>query len=316
MSSIKKPILESENTPIQTAFSQQRIEAWRPLFTPTIVFTLSVIVGSLFLGVGLYFMNMTDSMYEEEIRYDDVCSENSTCIVNFSVTNEVSNVYMFYKLTNFYQNHRRYVFSRNYEQLRGEYVDFDDMENCDPYRSINGSTEPKNWILPCGAVANSYFNDSYEILKESGEPVPTTYSGIAWRSDLEKLFKNLSSEYKTGYRWMNLSNIEGEQRNEHFIVWMRTSSLPTFIKLFARNIKLDPGNYSLVINNQYPKHAFGGEKSVILSTLTIFGGKNTLIYMSYIVVGSSFLVFSFFVLMIRICCPRELGDANYVKFND
>jgi len=57
-------------------------------------------------------------------------------------------------LENFYQNHRRYVKSRNDEQLGGEAVSISSLnEECEPFDVVNG-----NAVAPCGAIANSLFN--------------------------------------------------------------------------------------------------------------------------------------------------------------
>ena len=67
-------------------------------------------------------------------------------------------VYMYYGLTNFYQNHRRYVKSRDDNQLLGKlnpkYVSYD----CMPY---DYTTNEKKPIAPCGAIANSLFSGKY-----------------------------------------------------------------------------------------------------------------------------------------------------------
>lgn len=64
-------------------------------------------------------------------------------------------MYLFYGLSNFYQNHRRYVRSRDDNQLKGDVIDPGSLNaDCDPYRTANSSTG----YAPCGAIANSLFN--------------------------------------------------------------------------------------------------------------------------------------------------------------
>lgn len=41
-------------------------------------------------------------------------------------------VYVYYQLDNFYQNHRRYVKSRENSQLAGQYLEVSELSNCDP----------------------------------------------------------------------------------------------------------------------------------------------------------------------------------------
>ena len=62
-------------------------------------------------------------------------------------------VYIYYGLSNFYQNHRRYVKSRDDHQLLGS-LDSQSTE-CEPFLS---DPETKQTVVPCGAIANSLFN--------------------------------------------------------------------------------------------------------------------------------------------------------------
>ena len=61
-----------------------------------------------------------------------------------------------YGLTNFYQNHRRYVKSRDESQLLGD-VKKTPNTDCKPFdeMDVDGKKVP---IVPCGAIANSLFN--------------------------------------------------------------------------------------------------------------------------------------------------------------
>lgn len=92
---------------------------------------------------------------------------------------------MYYGLTNFYQNHRRYVKSRDDNQLLGEF-DQPPSTDCAPF---DKDSEGRS-IVPCGAIANSLFNDSLSITSESNGVVPVLRTGIAWPSDKEIKFRN------------------------------------------------------------------------------------------------------------------------------
>ena len=43
-------------------------------------------------------------------------------------------IYVYYQLDNFYQNHRRYVKSRSNEQLMGNNLSVDQLDDCDPIK--------------------------------------------------------------------------------------------------------------------------------------------------------------------------------------
>ena len=83
-------------------------------------------------------------------------AEQQQCIIEFQVVADLkSSVFLYYKLTNFYQNHRRYVKSLDTKQLKGKFVSVSQLEkgDCKPLASINGTA-----IYPCGLIANSQFN--------------------------------------------------------------------------------------------------------------------------------------------------------------
>ena len=117
-------------------------------------------------------------------------------------------VYFYYGLVNYYQNHRRYVRSRDDNQLLGK--DSAVATECEPYErgSLNGTTKD---YAPCGAIANSKFNgektfhliehlflfvielDSLSLTYNGNQTVPFLNTGIAWSTDREVKFKNPSN---------------------------------------------------------------------------------------------------------------------------
>lgn len=79
---------------------------------------------------------------------------------------------------------------------------------------------------------------------------------------------------------------------------MRVAAFPNFRKLWGRiETSLEPGDYTLTIENNFPVGSFDGSKKVVLSTANAFGGKNTFLSIAYLVVGSlCFLVFFGFLI--------------------
>lgn len=74
-------------------------------------------------------------------------------------------VYFYYGLINYYQNHRRYVKSRDDNQLLGKTDAV--SSDCQPYqKSSNGSGAD---YAPCGAIANSKFNGLFHSMISSAE---------------------------------------------------------------------------------------------------------------------------------------------------
>ena len=170
----------------------------------------------------------------------------------------------YYRLTNFYQNHRRYVKSLDTAQLSGTARSASQIRSgdCDPLKT-HSNGKP---YYPCGLIANSKFNDSYETLSyesanaDEANVYNMTSTGIAWGNE-----KNLYgvSKYQPGDvmpppGWAAQYPADGytDERglpdlhtDEAFQVWMRTAGLPTFSKLAMRNDHdvLKAGTYRLKI---------------------------------------------------------------------
>ena len=87
-------------------------------------------------------------------------SDKKQCVIEFDVPADLRpTVLLYYKLSNFYQNHRRYVKSLDSNQLKGKGVSPKTLENgdCKPLASVNNTA-----IYPCGLIANSLFNGQSE----------------------------------------------------------------------------------------------------------------------------------------------------------
>jgi hypothetical protein len=85
--------------------------------------------------------------------------EKCQCTIPFELTTDwTKDVYLYYGLTNFYQNHRRYVKSRDEQQLLGNY-EKEPNTDCEPFAKQKKKVgETLYNVLPCGAIANSLFS--------------------------------------------------------------------------------------------------------------------------------------------------------------
>lgn len=183
------------------------------------MFTFSIF-SVIFLAIGIVLYVMSDQITEMEVRYDERCQsflrKEGGCEIEFgNITSTIEQpIYVYYQLDNFYQNHRRYVKSRDNEQLNGIYKDPVSLDSCDPIIKVKDLWENQKFNLmtppvklddeepaiPCGLVAKSFFNDTFQLFRkdENGKKVTVSISGsnIAWTSDVEYKFKNIQKPPK------------------------------------------------------------------------------------------------------------------------
>jgi LEM3 (ligand-effect modulator 3) family / CDC50 family len=237
---------------------------------------------------------------------------------------------LYYRLTNFYQNHRRYVKSVDQGQLQGENKTPAQLQSdggCTPLTlAPNG-----NPYYPCGLIANSLFNGILSFLEsffygadedtfnspvqlnvDNSSAANVTYvmtnSTIAWASDLARFGKtkytndqvepppNWFHQYPNGYTDEN--PIPDLSTFYEFQVWMRTAGLPTFSKLALRNPNevMKAGTYQIDIAlSMVPVH---NHTLTLDFPVTEYGGTKTLVLSTRTVIGgqNNFLGIAYIVV--------------------
>lgn len=301
---------------ISNRFKQQEMVAWQPLYTPKTVITSLLILGIIFLPIGIAALVASNSIREVSIEYQDTCTPGITgCNINIHLDKSLrAPIYMYYELSNYYQNYRMYAKSKSYDQLTGKWVGYSNIGDCDPIKSANESHDDEDIYYPCGLIAWSMFNDTFQLLDKNGIAISQSKNRIAWKADRD-FYKNVPSEKMLGIPL--IENIE----DEDFLVWMRTSAFPKFRKLYRRieNNKIPGGeligNYSVSIRNNYPVLGYDHKKFVLSETAWI-GGKNPAIGIIYIVASVIMLVTAVAFLVAQIVHPRKFGDLAVVGLED
>ncbi|CAD6338759.1 unnamed protein product [Miscanthus lutarioriparius] len=310
-----KSILTQKFLCTDSKFTQQELPACKPILTPKWVVSVFFIVGVIFVPIGVVSLLAARDVVEIIDRYDEACVpgnmtdnklayiQNETiskeCIRNLTVTKHMKQpIFVYYELDNFYQNHRRYVKSRNDAQLR-DASKANQTSACEPEKTTaNGQP-----IVPCGLIAWSLFNDTYNFTR-GNENLTVDKKDISWKSDREHKFgkdvypSNFQNGALKGGATLNPKIPLSEQ--EDLIVWMRTAALPTFRKLYGRihfDLK-ENDTITVRLNNNYNTYSFGGKKKLVLSTATWLGGKNDFLGFAYLIVGGLciFLAFAFTLL--------------------
>jgi hypothetical protein len=296
------------------------------------------VVGCVFVPLGAACYAADRNVVEIVKRYDDACADGffatdaevatraqidgrgTTCEVTLTAPRSMrAPVFVYYELTNFHQNHRRFVKSRSDEQLAGE-RDAPANSFCDPqaFATVDGARKS---IDPCGLAAWSYFNDTYVFTTRDGvsndssasTPLSVNERGIAWPSDLKHKFADKEPRHHNDDPTTRGGGaVDGTLKSdEHFVVWMRTAAMSTFRKLWGK-IEQDIPKGTVVtvsVANRFNSYKYGGAKKIVLSTTSWLGGKNAFLGVAYLVVGSLCFgasgVFAYFAMY----PPRTLGDV-------
>ena len=185
----------------------------------------------------------------------------------------------------------------------------------DPNNNIDG--EP---IVPCGALANSMFDDKIQ-LHIGLEDLPVANTSIATRFDLGRFAnKNGSETYYKGKaakptNWSRpIWEIEGGLENKDFVVWMRSSPKSTFRKLWKRiasNGLSFQGNYTICIENNYNVSYFNGRKKIIASQVNMFGNKDKVMGRLALLTSFMFSLFGIFFLILSKLEKRYISTGKH-----
>lgn len=272
------------------------------------------------------------------------------CEIFFTLTSTLQpTVLLYYKMTNYYQNHRRYVKSIDMNQLLGKNVSASDLQggNCKPL-----GRDGDLGIYPCGLIANSMFNDtiyppvllnapttnSLGKRQDTGatRQYPMSEKNIIWPGEKKKYQKTsqnpnelIPPPYWRGsfpagayapYSFPNgySERIYDPSDDEHFMVWMTIAGLPTFRKLYMRNDNdpLQSGRYSITIFDNYPVDMFHGTKSIVISTVTWVGGRSVFLGAAFIATAALCVLLGLIFTARHLIRPRKLGDLSLLSWNE
>lgn len=322
----KEQLLEEyeRSKPEDTDFRQQRLRSWQPLLIPKFVVLTFFCLGCVFFPVGFVVWRASDTVHELSQRYDNIpCDTDTTkytdCIKTVPITlkeNMDKPIYFYYELTDFFQNHRRYVKSRADDQIHD--TSNPTLSTCDPLEKNGNLT-----LYPCGLISASVFNDTFEAtvtpVNTDTPEIITEWieKGISWDVDRNyKFVEAYPNNENFPYDKLTRQGPYGtmpELNDEHLMNWMRTAAFSDFKKLYAIiNRKLYKGDIiNVSIYDQFD-NSYGGHKSIFISTASWIGGKNPVLAYLYIGVGAFCFLMMICVFLKQMLKPRKLGDMANV----
>ncbi|RSL91778.1 hypothetical protein BHE90_011519 [Fusarium euwallaceae] len=279
------------------------------------------------------------------ITFDQVTNNYTMCTIDFFLPEDLKPpVLFYYHLTNFNQNHRKYITSRHKEQLKGKDASLSSIkDSCHPAETRMAMEDGQEKIIyPCGAIANSVFNDTFanpkrilDLSDTSSRMQTITYNmsrvGIASSQD-KSLYRptsysipenagandsiivpppNWAERYPRGYHRGNMFN---PAEDEAFMVWMRTAASPSFAKLAMRNNDqpMKRGIYRLEMFSHFPIQKNDGKKSVIITSPSSGVSYNGFLGTAYMITGSISLVLAVLFSLSTVRRRRPLKDHAYL----
>lgn len=331
------------NRPRNTPLLQQSGLAWNMYLSPGRVWKTLCFNSLMFLIFGLAIFDTTESVVQVGVQYAGAerprsdrsigavwtyqpCNLNSTwCTLNFSIPkgmNMKAPIYVYYGLTNFYQNFLEYTTDYNIKQLQGYKQDLGELEKTCKHFVSNKENGLINF--PCGLQAQSMFNDTYKLVEVSNvslKNVTINTTNIAWETDKQHRYHNPSDYPAQCARPGRLDNTstynclpaiypQGVDK-ERFMIWMRISALSSFVKLWGRIDSDIPGgtNISMRVHNVFPVDTFDGTKDLLFSTTSWAGGKNRFLGLAYMAVGVAVGFVWLTILLKQKVRPRKSNSA-------
>uniref|UniRef100_A0A7S3JAK5 Cell cycle control protein 50A n=1 Tax=Euplotes harpa TaxID=151035 RepID=A0A7S3JAK5_9SPIT len=219
-------------------------------------------------------------------------------------------------MNNFYVNHRKYVKSRSYDQLRGSSASKSSVDKfCTPI--IENIDIPVNvsftgmklndtdLAYPCGLIGKYRFTDRFELRDANNTVISIDSGDIANSVDVNDKFKNFNNPGSK--QWLDFED-------QHLMVWYQMESFPFFRKFYgkikpASGSTLAKGKYTMTVKDQWDTKQFKGEKYLYFSTINGLGGTNMFLGVVFIVVA--ILVLAVMATILIFECVKGSKPSHY-----
>lgn len=280
-----------------SAFLLQTLPSRRLEITNRLFIVVFSTLSLVFAAFGVFLLFSREGGTEFSKDYTDECEIGNQCTVRINISANLNHpIAVMYEISGLYQNHFKSMTSRSDRQLLGEYVRFDEMEACRPYRSVNDDPSPNKWILPCGLEAHMMFNDTFEILGLRPLDAPD-YPGTG------VVIRDLNTMYQAGIKWLeSKEEYTSEQLNLRLSHWMDTAAFSKFRRIWGKTAEkgmLKQQIIELSIMSNWDARVFGGRKAVVIAGERSFSESARLLGVLYLVLSSLMLVSSTAVAILK-----------------
>ena len=300
---------------------RQELEDKTPLCSVCCVVVYHLVFIVLFLSIAIPILASYGKNDYKQVEYTNCQKDsNNNCYINFTIVEELTKpVYVYYKLENFYTNHIDYVKSKSYAQLRGEEVaekEIDssckDMSRNKDYfvnksliKSYKNETMSENGVLnPCGLIARSMFNDTFQVKNSLGDIITIDEGLIASDVDRKVNFKN--SKNSEQVQWIN-------KENEHFMIWMNMELFPNFLKKWGRiEQNIPEGEYTLNVTVNWGKKEWEVKKYFVLAKGNDFGRDK---FFGYILIAGVAAEIIVIIVVSLSCLSKKQFNPEEMKWD-
>lgn len=244
-----------------------------------------------------------------KIQYDDQWAKGSTWSIKFTPDVTLKSPYIYYELENFYSNHRNFVKSRSYSQLRGNTGI--SLSTCSPITSNSDISSTlynlNNYKLasgddanPWGLIAKYIFNDTFSLYNSTSN-ISIDETDISQKVDKDYKFIR-PNDYKN-IQWH-------DNEDQHLMVWFEPDLFPDFKKLYGKiSTDLDAGTqYTIMVKNNYDIQNASIKKYIFISETNNFGGDNIVFGVLYI--SASGVLFILSILMVSLEIRQRIKNKN------
>eukprot|EP00931_Biecheleriopsis_adriatica_P049981 TRINITY_DN28922_c0_g1_i1.p1 TRINITY_DN28922_c0_g1~~TRINITY_DN28922_c0_g1_i1.p1 ORF type:complete len:1537 (-),score=281.76 TRINITY_DN28922_c0_g1_i1:177-4787(-) len=319
-----------EHRPPDSQFAQQKLKSCQFVLTWRAVLAAALGTGGLLLLLGVVMTLHSSGVAQIRVEYDrgdkaesDLSEElqptwcpvapgggTNSCLFDLRIPNDMEPpIQVFYSVNPFMQNYFPYMSSMPVNQLEGRRSSREEIEDQCPVGTRVTSTGKQ--IYPCGLVATSVFNDTFEIFQA---PIDTESPDMT----IYREFHN-PPDYlqRPGVSWLyerypTVTTKSLGVRSKRFIAWM----IPNFFGRAAKpygviSKRLQKGQVvTLRINASFPVQSLGARKMLLLTTSNLLGARNYFLANILLTSGCLSLGIAAVVLAIRLCCARKLGKPR------